>query len=170
VIPDRTYRRLDRDRLDRRTLRALGRPLAQRLHELRTGHGAYRDGGRVLDLKAPAQQLLDTLNGAFELEPKRVFLRDSPRPHKRRKGRIVYEVHGLCDPAGPIEAYTRTAARGQPVALKTLLDTLLHEWVHHYDFCRHGESVHCTGFYERLSQLYRPSRDWIDKVEQAAAG
>jgi hypothetical protein len=170
VIPDRTYRRLDRDRLDRRTLRSLGRPLAQALHELRTGHGAYRDGGRVLDLKSPAQRLLDTLNGAFELEPKRVFLRDSPRPHKRRKGRIVYEVHGLCDPAGPIEAYTRTAARGQPVALKTLLDTLLHEWVHHYDFCRHGESVHCTGFYERLSQLYRPSRDWIDKVEQEAAG
>lgn len=172
MLPARLHRKLDQDRLDRRTLSALRVSFARRLFDLREGHGRYQQGGRVADLHTPAQGLLDELVAAFELPPKHVFLRDSPRPHRRRKGKIVYELHGLCDPAGPIEAYTRTAAHGRPVALKTLLDTLLHEWVHHYDFSRHGASVHCSGFYERLAQVYRPARDWIDRVEGrcAAAG
>lgn len=105
---------------------------------------------------------MDLLNDEFDVAGKRVFLRDRPRPHKRRGGRIVYELHGLCERDGPLEIYTRTAARAQPVALKTLVNTLLHEWIHHWDFDTHGNSVHCSGFYERLGQVYRPSRDIID--------
>jgi hypothetical protein len=45
------------------------------------------------------------------------------------------------------------------VAWKTLLQTLLHEWVHHYDFAAFGDSVHCSGFYARMNQLYHPLRE-----------
>jgi hypothetical protein len=83
-----------------------------------------------------------------------------PRPHRRRGGRIVFELHGRCRRRGAIEIFARTAARERPVALKTLLETLLHEFVHHHDFSAFDASVHCSGFYERLGQLYRPLRRW----------
>lgn len=163
-------RRLDRARLDGHDLTRAWPRLVDALGALRDGHGAYLAGRRVIDLRLPAQSLVDTLGEVFGVPGKRVFLRDSPRPHQRRDGRIVSELHGICDPAGPLEIYTRTAARAQPIALKTLLDTLLHEWVHHYDYSLFDESVHCGGFYERLAQLYRPARDWVDGVARDGSG
>ena len=48
----------------------------------------------------------------------------------------------------------RTAVRGQIVASKTFLDTLLHEWLHHYDTLKLKlNSIHTKGFYLRLSDL-----------------
>ena len=162
MLPRRTFRRLDRARLDARVL-AVQRPRFERdLARLADSHRAYAAGGRVVALASACHALLGGLDQAFDLPTKRVFVRDSPRPHKRRGGKLVWELHGQCDPAGPLEVYTRTAARAQPVALKTLLDTLLHEWVHHFDFCSEGDSVHCAGFYERVGQLYVPARDWLD--------
>lgn len=170
MIPERLFRRLDRARLERRVLAASWEGLRVDLLALAEAHARYRAGARVRELVPPAQRLVDDLGRAFELPPKLVFLRDSPRPHRRRQGRIAWELHGECDPAGPLEVFTRTAARAQPVALKSMVDTLLHEWVHHYDFSTFGESVHCKGFYERLAQVYRPARDVIDGTAGADAG
>jgi hypothetical protein len=54
-----------------------------------------------------------------------------------------------------IRIYHRTAVRGQVVAPKVFLNTLLHEWVHHFDFAalRLGRSPHTAGFYARLRAL-----------------
>jgi len=168
MLPDRLFRRLDRARLDAALLLRLAPDLEAAVDALSHAHDAYAREGAVRVLHLACQALVDLLDRAHELPSKRVFMRDRPRPHRRRHGRVVYEVHGLCDPEGPLEVYTRTAAQARPVALKSLLDTLLHEWVHHHDFVRFGESVHCTGFYERVGQLYRPLRDRVDELRRCA--
>jgi len=161
VLPDRLFRRLDRARLDATlTGRAVSaaRPCVARLVE---GHGRFRSGEEPDRLAHGAQELIDLLCDEFVLARKPVRLRDEPRPHRRRGGRIVFELHGRCRRRGAIEVFVRTAARERPVALKSLLETLLHEFVHHHDFDAFGVSVHCSGFYERLGQLYRPLREWV---------
>ncbi|MFT7461812.1 MAG: hypothetical protein ACI9EF_000146 [Pseudohongiellaceae bacterium] len=159
MVSPRLLKTLDDGRLESLELLCVWPEVHQALDALSAGHRAYLEGGRVVELSRSCQGLIGVLNCGFDIDPKATVLRDRPRPHRRRGGRIVYELHGQCDPDGPIEVYTRTAAKARPVAIKSLLNTLLHEWVHHFDFCRWGESVHCSGFYERLGQIYRPARD-----------
>ena len=163
VLPERRFRKLDRARLSRRVLRRTWPELIAALDGLRLAHAEYGESGSVVSLARRAQAFTGVLDGAFGLPPKHVFLRDRPRPHRRRNGRVVYELHGLCAADGPLEVYTRTAVQARPVALRALLNTLVHEWVHHYDFASFKASVHCSGFYERLAQVYRPSRDWLSE-------
>jgi hypothetical protein len=159
MLPERLFRRIDRARLEAGRLAAARPELRARLHELVRAREAYAGDGAVGPLQRACQHLVDTLDHVFGLPAKRVVLRDRPRPHRRRNGKVVYELHGQCDPQGPLEVYTRTAVRAAPVAVRTLLETLLHEWVHHHDFVRFGASVHCRGFYERLGQVHRPARE-----------
>ena len=51
-----------------------------------------------------------------------------------------------------IRIYHRTAVRQQVITPKVFLNTLLHEWVHHFDFAglRLPRSPHTAGFYARL--------------------
>jgi len=54
-----------------------------------------------------------------------------------------------------IRIYHRTAVRQQVISAKVFLNTLLHEWMHHYDFAglRLDRSPHTTGFFARLREL-----------------
>ena len=153
------FRRLNRACLDRARLadwQGNCRPLARRLG---SGHEAFAAGGQPDDLQAQAQRLVGYLSDMFLVGDRPVFLRDQSRPHrKNRQGRVVYELHGACHANGPIEVFLRTAVHGRPVAHFTLLETLCHEWVHHYDFQAFGDSVHCGGFYQRLRSVYLPLR------------
>lgn len=71
------------------------------------------------------------------------------------------ELHGLYTPRqgpeGTITVWMRTARRGQVVAARTFLRTLLHELCHHLDFALLGlrHSFHTRGFYQREASLYR---------------
>jgi hypothetical protein len=51
----------------------------------------------------------------------------------------------------------RTAKRGQVVAFRTFLRTLLHEVCHHldYHYLHLRESYHTEGFFQRESSLFR---------------
>jgi hypothetical protein len=158
VLPERLFRRLDRARLDDGLLALGGETFERHVLAVAQARDEYASHGRVRPLHLTSQALTAHLDGLFDLPRVPVFLRDRPRPHRRQGGRIVYEVFGLCEQDGPLEVYTRTPARAQPVALRTFLDTLLHEWVHHFDFARFDESVHNKGFYERCKQLELPSR------------
>jgi hypothetical protein len=163
MLQERLFKRLDRARLDatltRRAL-AAAPPLMERLLD---GHASFRGGEGADALAHGAQGLVDLLCAEFVLARKPVQLRDEPRPHRRRRGRIVFELHGQCRKNGAIEVFVRTAAYERPIALKSLLETLLHEFVHHHDFDAFGVSVHCSGFYERLNQLYRPLKTWAER-------
>ncbi|MFI5398561.1 MAG: hypothetical protein ACHQ9S_23770 [Candidatus Binatia bacterium] len=71
------------------------------------------------------------------------------------------ELHGLYTPSSrrepaTIKVWMMTAKRGQIVAFKTYLRTLLHEIGHHLDYAllRLPESFHTDGFYRRESSLF----------------
>lgn len=73
------------------------------------------------------------------------------------------ELHGLYTQyAGgssqdSIQVWMRTAKRGQVVAFRTFLRTLLHEVCHHLDctYFQLRESYHTEGFFQRESSLVR---------------
>lgn len=71
------------------------------------------------------------------------------------------ELHGLYTvgpESGPptIKIWMLTAKRGQIVAFKTFLRTLLHEICHHLDYAhlQLNDSFHTAGFYKRESSLF----------------
>jgi hypothetical protein len=91
------------------------------------------------------------------------------RPSNRRG-----ELHGLYTQYNggsrndSIQVWMRTAKRGQVVAFRTFLRTLLHEVCHHLDYTHLHlrESYHTEGFFQRESSLFR-SVMATPKVEEA---
>ncbi|MCL4837960.1 MAG: hypothetical protein KJ058_08350 [Thermoanaerobaculia bacterium] len=70
------------------------------------------------------------------------------------------ELHGLYEPEPPparITVWMRTAARGNVVAFRTFLRTLLHELLHHHDYegLQLAETFHTEGFFKREADLAR---------------
>ena len=80
---------------------------------------------------------------------------DTRQYHKKYDGRIIFKQYGYYRPESHyIYIQNRTPARGQLLAPKTFVDTLLHEWLHHFDSKKLGlDSIHTTGFYLRLKSL-----------------
>jgi hypothetical protein len=70
------------------------------------------------------------------------------------------ELHGLYTASNgrgaTIKVWMITVKRGQVVAFRTFLRTLLHEICHHLDYALLGltESFHTDGFYKRESSLF----------------
>ncbi len=102
-----------------------------------------------------AQVLADEITTTLRVSAVRVTV-NGTRPSDRRG-----ELHGLYTPAngrGPatIKVWMLTAKRGQVVAFKTFLRTLLHELCHHLDYTllRLSTSFHNDGFYRRESSLF----------------
>ena len=56
-----------------------------------------------------------------------------------------------------IELWMRTRAQKRVVAFKTYMRTLIHELLHHLDYCylELGETFHTEGFFKRESNLFR---------------
>ena len=85
---------------------------------------------------------------------------DRPQQHRRRAGRLEVKTYATyrCDlgtgrrPRGSIRIYNLTAVRRQVLSPKVFLETLLHEWVHHYDFAGLGleRSPHTPQFFDRV--------------------
>lgn len=121
---------------------------------------------QLLEQSAPAarqatgQALLDVLNDGAGLPPCRLTVADRPQKHRTREGRLELKTYGYyrCDwqageaRRGTIRIYNLTAIRQQNLSPKVFLETLLHEWVHHYDFAglRLDRSPHTSGFFARI--------------------
>lgn len=74
----------------------------------------------------------------------------------KRKKNGKAEVHGLYDPnTKGITIYNLTAVKGNPISIGQFFDTLLHEYMHHYDrYALHlYNSPHTKGFYLRVAEL-----------------
>jgi hypothetical protein len=102
-----------------------------------------------------SEQLLDELSDLAEVDIVEFNLVDGNQIHKKRNGKIVMKRYGVYKVSTKtITIHHRTAARGQVLAAKSYLDTLLHEWLHHYDFKKLKlNSIHSRGFYLRLNDL-----------------
>jgi len=110
-----------------------------------------------------AQQLVDELNNIADLPKCKVVVADRAQVHNHDGQRLQSKTYGYytCKfesnqvTGARIRIYHRTAVRKQIIAPKVFLNTLLHEWTHHYDFAalRLKRSPHTTGFYKRLRSL-----------------
>jgi hypothetical protein len=105
------------------------------------------------------QALLDTLNRAAGLPDCRLTVADRPQQHRTRAGRLELKTYGYyriaasgVERRGTIRIYNLTAIRRQVLSPKVFLETLLHEWVHHYDFTglELDRSPHTSGFFARI--------------------
>ena len=108
------------------------------------------------------QRLLDVLDEAAGLPPCKLTVADRPQRHRTRGGRLELKTYGYYRIAwesapqrGTIRIYNLTAIRQQVLAPKVFLETLLHEWVHHYDFTglQLDRSPHTSGFFARIRDL-----------------
>jgi hypothetical protein len=109
------------------------------------------------------QLLVDTLDGLAGLPACEVVVADRPQVHQHNGQRLQSKTYGYyrCRFAegaiaeARIRIYHRTAVRRQVISPKVFLNTLLHEWVHHYDFAglRLARSPHTAGFFARLRAL-----------------
>ncbi len=102
-----------------------------------------------------ATELLDELADLAKIDIANVKISSAKQYHKKYKGRVVSKLYGYYRPkSNYIYINNRTAVRGQALAPKTFLDTLLHEWLHHYDYRKLKlSSIHTSGFYARLKDL-----------------
>jgi len=99
--------------------------------------------------------LINELAFCADIERLGVKVSNTKQWHKKKDGRLVAKKYGVYYPkTKKISIQNLTAVRGQELAPKTFLDTLLHEWMHHYDFeYLKINSIHTRGFYERIRSL-----------------
>lgn len=104
-----------------------------------------------------AQALCDYLCGKFKMPRVSVVVTDRAQPHSTNsRGSLHSKTLGNYRPLGMvITLFNKTAVKRQIVAIKTFADTLLHEFIHHYDYtCLNlGDSPHTAGFYKRIGDL-----------------
>ena len=123
---------------------------------------ALLDEASAVGRQDTGQRLLDTLDDAAGLPPCKLTVADRPQRHRTRDGKLALKTYGYYRIAweavprrGSIRIYNLTAIRQQVLAPKVFLETLLHEWVHHYDFTglELDRSPHTSGFYARIRDL-----------------
>lgn len=109
----------------------------------------------VADVQAVSQHIADGVCVGLGVAKLRVRVQER-RPHDVRG-----ELHGLYVPGNTsgqdqITLWMLTAKRGQVVAYRTFLRTLLHELCHHldYTYLHLRDSLHTQGFYQRESSLF----------------
>jgi hypothetical protein len=113
-----------------------------------------------------AVALLEVLNDSFGLPSVRLVIADRAQTHATdQRGRLAQKTYGYYRCRIPrrgaapercaIRIYHRTAIRQQVLAPGAFVNTLLHEWTHHFDFAALGlsRSPHTSGFFTRLRWL-----------------
>jgi hypothetical protein len=120
-------------------------------------------GDEARERRRLGQMLVDGLDDLAGLPECAVVIADRPQVHEHDGRRLQSKTYGYyrcryVDGAvtdARIRIYHRTAVRQQVISPKVFLNTLLHEWVHHYDFAglRLARSPHTAGFYARLRAL-----------------
>lgn len=105
------------------------------------------------DRKTTGQVLLNYLCDKFKISRIPLIVVQSNR--KCRGKKQVYGYYRYSNGKGmSITIYNHTAKTGQEVAIKTFANTLLHEFIHHYDTeVLKIQTIHSAGFYKRISDL-----------------
>jgi hypothetical protein len=120
-------------------------------------------GDEARERRRMAQLLVDTLDDLAALPACAIVVADRPQVHEHDGRRLQSRTYGYyrcrftegAVTDARIRIYHRTAVRQQVISPKVFLNTLLHEWVHHFDFAGLGlaRSPHTAGFFARLRAL-----------------
>lgn len=107
--------------------------------------------------QAQAQKMSDAICKDFGVVGCPVMFSGVQR-HSKANGRIRSKTYGDYQPASTrIRLFELTASQKKPVANKTMLNTLLHELCHHFDFkvLKFNNTKHTKGFYMRITSLHK---------------
>lgn len=124
---------------------------------VRFSHKEYKSvlscGESFSERRIAGQKLLDYLCDKYKVSPCRLIVKDAPqRTFKEGRGKILGTYRtGYHN----ITIWNLTAKQHKVVSIKVFMDTLLHEFMHHYDmeYLKLDATIHCTGFYKRISDL-----------------
>lgn len=127
-------------------------PLQQDCERL---HAAL-EAGKAPEVRRAGQELLDHLAGFYGVSAPRLRVL-GVRPHRVWEGHLASELFGdYTIETGVLRAWMRTAMLGKVTSYRGMLNTLLHEFVHHLDVhvFRWPDTPHTRGFYWRVDALY----------------
>jgi hypothetical protein len=115
---------------------------------------ATEDHSRVQGL---AQTIVNHICWQLNIRTVRVQVQGVRPSNRRGELHGLYTQYGNSSRSDSIQVWMRTAKRGQVVAFRTFLRTLLHEVCHHLDYhhLHLRESYHTEGFFQRESSLFR---------------
>ena len=102
------------------------------------------------------QSLLDEMSGSLSIPPPQLNVNDKRQNHSLKNGKLMRKTYATYK-AGKITISNKTAIRESAIAPKTFLDTLIHEFMHHYDYevLKFPSSLHTAGFYYRLGDIMK---------------
>lgn len=108
-------------------------------------------GENVTDRQKVSQKCLDYLCDKFKIEKVKLTVLNKPQRKKANGKTLGFYTVGR----NHITIYNLTATTQKTVSIKTFYDTLLHEFMHHYDLkvLKLENSLHTSGFYQRISDL-----------------
>ena len=114
----------------------------------------WLSAGDKSKVRGATQAVIELLCAAARVPAARLSLVDRA-PGEFRGDKLVVKLYGVCAPDGTITMAYRTAVRRKVIAFKTYVNTLVHEFMHHYDHQRLqlGASFHTRGFYQRVGDL-----------------
>jgi hypothetical protein len=152
--PDATYLR---------SQRATGLPVRPSVVARGLAERILQSGDDAKERRRLAQMLVDELCAEAGLTRCEVAVADQPQVHEHDGQRLQSKTYGYYRcwfedakvSRARIRIYHRTARLKKVITAKVFLNTLLHEWVHHFDFdgLRLARSPHTAGFYARLRAL-----------------
>ena len=153
----------DTDAAYRRSQRATGLPVRPSGVARGLALRLIAAGDDPLERRRVGQMLLDELCACAGVGRVELVVPDRPQVHQHDGKRLQSRTYGYYRcwfedgevSRARIRIYHRTAVRGQVVSAKVFLNTLLHEWVHHFDVTalRLARTPHTAGFYTRLRAL-----------------
>lgn len=102
------------------------------------------------------QRLLEEMARSLSIPVPQLTVNDKRQNHSLKDGKLKRKVYGTYK-AGNIVLSNKTAIREATLAPKTFLDTLIHEFMHHYDYevLKFPVSLHTAGFYYRLGDVMK---------------
>lgn len=108
------------------------------------------------DRQALGQGLLHEISRVLSIPSPQLCVNDERQNHSLKDGKLMRKTYGMYK-EGKIIINNKTAIREAVVAPKTFLDTLIHEFMHHYDYkvLKLQSSLHTAGFYYRLGDVMK---------------
>jgi len=102
------------------------------------------------------QGLLNEISRSLSMAAPQLIIHDKRQCHSLKNGKLMRKTYGTYK-EGKIIINNKTAIRQTVVAPKTFLDTLIHEFMHHYDYnyLKFPTSLHTAGFYYRLGDVMK---------------
>jgi len=116
----------------------------------------FRENKRCVENES--QSILDRLNDHYGIPANDIDISGKRVATGRGEKHGYYKVGST-----KIRVYPYTGKLEKVVAPKTFLQTIVHEWSHHYDEKKLGlNSIHTAGFYKRVNTIYNQLKNVLE--------